>query len=196
MKTFLKLYFHFHTPKIERDISSKRFLHKYTILPNLKTLNYQEWIVNLNIKVSFWLRFCIFMTKEKCAIIYFRQNCVSLYFFALDSCLLLQARRNIYKPSGGKLVINILQCTVFWQASILSGSGFNECLVGLLRFQFFLWKRNGLGINPEISQFFKKLSIIYEQSKSAKKHYFEHVWAKFVQPSMLTWYQWTCSKRN
>ena len=97
---------------------------------------------------------------------------------------------------SSKIFVESPHCTVFRQASILSGSGFNEFLVGLLRFQFFSWKRNGLGINPAISRIFLKLSIIYKQSKSAKKHYFEHVWAKFVQPSMLTWYQWTCSKRN
>ena len=40
--------------------------------------------------------------------------------------------------------------------------------VGLLRFQFFSWKRNGLGINPAISRIFLKLFTQKRQSKSAK----------------------------
>ena len=70
-----------------------------------------------------------------------------------------------YKP---RLVIH---CTVFRQASILSGSGFNEFLVGLLRFQFFSWKRNGLGINPAISWFFFNF-LLYISNRKVQKTLF------------------------
>ena len=60
----------------------------------------------------------------------------------------------------GNILPTFPHCTVFREASILSGSGFNEFLVGLSCFHFFSWKRNGLGINPAISRIFLKLSII------------------------------------
>ena len=90
-----------------------------------------------------------------------------------------------------------LHYTLFRRAYILSSSGltnFRPPRIRLLSFQFFSWKHNGLGINPAISRNFYYTQK--RQWKSAKKRYFEHVWAKVVQPSMLTWYQWTCSKRN
>ena len=136
------------------------------------------------------------LTYTRTDLLYCRCQPISHLLQQLKSYSLVTVNEKLVSTMEGEDWRGRYHCTVFRQASILSGSGFNEFVVGLLLFQFFSWKRNELGINPAISRIFLKLSIISKQSKSAKKQYFEHVWAKFVQPSMLTWYQWTCSKRN
>ena len=119
---------------------------------------------------------------------------VELVLLNLNTIACIQSVWKITKNSWPEIEIAIAHCSgkpLFFPVPV--STNLRPSLSAIL------WKRNGLGINPAISRIFFKLSIIEYwnlQSKSAKKHYFEHVWAKVVQPSMLTRYQWTSRKRN
>ena len=78
------------------------------------------------------------------------------------------------------VLIFSLHCTLFRKAFILSGSCFNKS--SAFAFSYFV-KTQRIRNKPSNFTNFFKLSIIEywnSQSKSAKKHYFEHVWANWL----------------